>query len=282
MTAASDYDPPAEAIRAVVARALAEDFGALGDITSLAVIPADAAATGRFVTRADGVLAGTAAATETFRQVDSEIELSWAATDGDAIRSGQVLGTVGGRLRALLGAERTALNFLRHCSGVATTTARFVAIVAGRSRVLDTRKTTPGLRAIEKAAVRAGGGHNHRESLSDAVLIKDNHLVACDLSTAVGQASARWPGRLVECECETLEQVAQARAAGAHRILLDNMDPTGVRAAIVLLEGAVPIEVSGGVTVETIGAFAAAEPDFISVGALTHSAGQLDLALDLD
>lgn len=282
MTRSSEYDPPSGVVHDVVARALGEDLGALGDITSIAVIPTGTTAKGRFATRADGVLAGTAAATETFRQVDPGVALSWAVSDGDAIRAGQVLGTVDGSLRGVLSAERTALNLLRHCSGIATMTARCVAVVAGRSRVLDTRKTTPGLRALEKAAVRAGGGYNHRDSLSDAVLIKDNHLVACDLDTAVSRALARWPGRLVECECETLEQVAQARGAGAHRILLDNMDPTDVKTAIQLLEGSVPVEVSGGITIETIGVFAAAEPDFISVGALTHSAGQLDLALDLD
>jgi len=282
VTPLSDYDPPAGVVHDVVARALAEDLGVLGDITSVAVIPMGVTATGRFVTRAEGVLAGTAAATETFRQVDPTIGVTWAVSDGDAIRAGQVLGTVDGSLRGVLTAERTSLNLLRHCSGIATMTARYVAVVAGRTRVLDTRKTTPGLRSLEKAAVRAGGGCNHRDSLSDAVLIKDNHLVACDLSTAIGRALARWPGRLVECECETLEQVTEARDAGVHRILLDNMDPTDVKTAIQLLEGAVAVEVSGGITLETIGAYAAAEPEFISVGALTHSAGQLDLALDLD
>ena len=172
----------------------------------------------------------------------------------------------------MLTGERTALNLLRHCSAIATLTDRFVRAVAGRTRVLDTRKTTPGLRALEKAAVRAGGGVNHRESLSDAVLIKDNHLVACDLGEAIRRAHARWPGRLVECECDTLDQVVAARGAGADRILLDNMSPELVKEAMHLLEGAVPVEVSGSVSLETIGAYAAVEPDFVSVGAITHSA----------
>ena len=279
---ALDFDPPVAAVRDVVARALAEDIGLLGDLTSLAVIPIGATGSGRFVTRADGVLAGTAAATETFRQLDPDVAIVWHAADGAAIRAGDTLGTVSGPLRSVLTGERTALNLLRHCSAIASLTNRFVVAVAGRTRVLDTRKTTPGLRALEKAAVRAGGGSNHRESLSDAVLIKDNHLVACDLSEAIARAHALWPGRLVECECDTLDQVVAARGAGADRILLDNMSPELVKEAIGLLDGAVPVEVSGNVDLETIGAYAAVEPDFVSVGAITHSAGQLDLALDFD
>ncbi|MGZ8751424.1 MAG: carboxylating nicotinate-nucleotide diphosphorylase [Acidimicrobiia bacterium] len=270
------------AVREVVARALAEDLGLLGDLTSLAVIPADAVGSGRFVTRADGVLAGTAAATETFHQLDVAVTVDWIVRDGAPIHAGDDLGTVTGPLRSVLTGERTALNLLRHCSAIASLTNRFVVAATGRTRILDTRKTTPGLRALEKAAVRAGGGANHRESLSDAVLIKDNHLVACDLAEAIERAHARWPGRLVECECDTLDQVVAARRADADRILLDNMPPEVVKEAIHLLEGAVPVEVSGNVNLETIGAYAAVEPDFVSVGAITHSAGQLDLALDFD
>jgi len=278
----STFDPPVAAVRDIVARALAEDLGLLGDLTSLAVIPEDALGQGRVVTRADGVLAGTAAATETFRQLDPEVTVVWLAGDGASIRAGDDLATVSGPLRSVLTGERTALNLLRHCSAIASLTHRFVLAAAGRTRILDTRKTTPGLRALEKAAVRAGGGVNHRESLSDAVLIKDNHLVACNLDEAIERARAQWPGRLVECECDTLDQVVAARAAGADRILLDNMSPDVVKQAIVRLEGAVPVEVSGNVDLETIGAYAAVEPDFVSVGAITHSAGQLDLALDFD
>jgi nicotinate-nucleotide pyrophosphorylase (carboxylating) len=282
VTDAAGFDPPAAAVHDVVARALAEDLGLLGDLTSLAVIPFDAVGRGRFVTRTDGVLAGTAAATETFRQLDTAVSIDWLVRDGASIRAGDDLATVSGPLRSVLTGERTALNLLRHCSGVASSTRRYVDAAAGRTRVLDTRKTTPGLRALEKAAVRAGGGHNHRESLSDAVLIKDNHLVACDLGEAIARAHAQWPGRLVECECDTLDQVIEARAANADRILLDNMSPELVKEAIGLLEGAVPVEVSGNVNLETIGAYAAVEPDFVSIGAITHSAGQLDLALDFD
>ena len=278
----STFDPPVAAVRDIVARALAEDLGLLGDLTSLAVIPEDALGQGRVVTRADGVLAGTAAATETFRQLDPEVTVVWLAGDGASIRAGDDLATVSGPLRSVLTGERTALNLLRHCSAIASLTHRFVLAAAGRTRILDTRKTTPRLRALEKAAVRAGGGVNHRESLSDAVLIKDNHLVACNLDEAIERARAQWPGRLVECECDTLDQVVAARGAGADRILLDNMSPELVKEAIGLLDGAVPVEVSGNVDLETIGAYAAVEPDFVSVGAITHSAGQLDLALDFD
>jgi nicotinate-nucleotide pyrophosphorylase (carboxylating) len=276
------FDPPVAAVRDVVARSLAEDLGLLGDLTSLAVIPAEAIGHGRFVTRADGVLAGSAAAAETFRQLDPTVTVHWLVADGSQIRSGDDLAIVSGPLRSVLTGERTALNLLRHCSAIASLTNRFVLAAAGRTRILDTRKTTPGLRALEKAAVRAGGGFNHRESLSDAVLIKDNHLVACDLGEAIDRARTRWPGRLIECECDTLDQVVAARAARADRILLDNMSPEMVKEAIGLLDGTVPVEVSGNVDLETIGAYAAVGADYVSVGAITHSAGQLDLALDLD
>jgi nicotinate-nucleotide pyrophosphorylase (carboxylating) len=276
------FDPPVAAVRDVVARSLAEDLGLLGDLTSLAVIPAEAIGRGRFVTRADGVLAGSAAAAETFRQLDPTVTVHWLVADGSQIRSGDDLAIVSGPLRSVLTGERTALNLLRHCSAIASLTNRFVLAAAGRTRILDTRKTTPGLRALEKAAVRAGGGFNHRESLSDAVLIKDNHLVACDLGEAIDRARTRWPGRLIECECDTLDQVVAARAARADRILLDNMSPEMVKEAIGLLDGTVPVEVSGNVDLETIGAYAAVGADYVSVGAITHSAGQLDLALDLD
>jgi nicotinate-nucleotide pyrophosphorylase (carboxylating) len=277
-----EFDPPVAAVRDVAARSLAEDLGLLGDLTSLAVIPADAIGRGRFVTRADGVLAGSTAATETFRQLDPTVTVDWLVVDGSPISAGDDLAIVSGPLRSVLTGERTALNLLRHCSAIASLTNQFVLAAAGRTRILDTRKTTPGLRALEKAAVRAGGGFNHRESLSDAVLIKDNHLVACDLGEAIDRARTRWPGRLVECECDSLDQVVAARAAGADRILLDNMSPEAVKEAIGLLGGTVPVEVSGNVNLETIGSYAAVEPDFVSVGAITHSAGQLDLALDFD
>jgi nicotinate-nucleotide pyrophosphorylase (carboxylating) len=277
-----DLDPPAPAVREIVKRALAEDLGLLGDLTSLAVIDETATATGRFVARNDGVLAGTAAASETFAQTDATVRLQWRLHDGDEILADQVLGEVEGSLRSILSAERVALNLLQHCSGIATITRRYVRAARGKSRIRDTRKTLPGLRALEKAAVRAGGGFNHREGLSDAILIKDNHLAHLDLRQAVDRSRARWPGRVVEVECDSLEQVEEAAVARADLILLDNMDPEQVREAKLLVDGAVPLEVSGRVSLETVGSYAEAGVDYISVGAITHSAPALDIALDLD
>jgi nicotinate-nucleotide pyrophosphorylase (carboxylating) len=196
------------------------------------------------------------------------------------VEPGTEIGRLTGSLRTILAGERTALNFLCHCSGVATLTRRYVR-AAHEARILDTRKTVPGLRAVQKAAVRAGGGFNHRESLSDAVLLKDNHLAAVGIQRAVENARARWPGRIVMVECESLDQVAEARAAGVDRMLLDNMTTEQVKHAVALVEGAATIEITGGITLETVGAYAAAGADFISVGALTHSARALDIGLDI-
>ncbi|MGQ0804437.1 MAG: carboxylating nicotinate-nucleotide diphosphorylase [Actinomycetota bacterium] len=279
----SDFDPPIAVARDVVRRALDEDLGALGDLTSIAVVPDEIPGTGRFVARATGVIAGTSAATETFAQVDPAVSTTWAVTDGATVAAGAELGRVTGPVRSLLVAERTALNLLTHCSGVATLTSRFVDAVAGTgARIRDTRKTLPGLRALEKAAVRAGGGFNHRESLSDAILIKDNHLAHLPLRDAVERARARWPGRIVEVECDSLEQVGEAKAVGPDLVLLDNMTPAQVTEAVATLGGALPVEVSGGVNLETARAYAEAGADYISVGAITHSAPVLDIALDLD
>jgi nicotinate-nucleotide pyrophosphorylase (carboxylating) len=280
-------DPPAAAAHEAVARALAEDIGALGDLTASLVPEAD---TGRahVVSRADGVLAGRLCALETFFQVDPEVAVDWRIPDGGWLAPGSVVAEVSGAMRSILTAERTALNFLCHLSGVATVTRQFVDAVNAANpatRVLDTRKTTPGLRVLEKAAVRAGGGTNHRAGLSDAVLVKDNHLAGTSIAEAVRRARELWPGRTVEIECDTVGQVAEAARAGADAVLLDNMDPGTVVEAIAVahLDATRPVltEVSGGVTLATIGAYAAAGPDRISVGALTHSATVLDLGLDL-
>jgi nicotinate-nucleotide pyrophosphorylase (carboxylating) len=276
-----DLDPPHHLVREVVERALAEDLGLLGDLTSIAVIDDEAVATGAFVARSEGVLAGTAAATETFRQLDPAVDVVWQLADGDEILEDQALGTVSGPLRAILGGERTALNLLQHCSGIATLTRRFVRAAHGKSRIRDTRKTLPGLRGLEKAAVRAGGGFNHRESMSDAVLIKDNHLMHVDVRRAVDRARARWPGRVVEVECDTLEQVAEALEARADLILLDNMTPEQARAAMEIVEGLIPLEASGRIALETVGSYAQTGIEYIAIGAITHSAPALDIALDL-
>jgi nicotinate-nucleotide pyrophosphorylase (carboxylating) len=276
------FDPPPTAVRRAVARALAEDLGNLGDLTSIALVPEDTKGRGRLVARAGGVVAGTAAATEVFAQVDAELQVTWRAGEGEEVTGGTELGRVEGRLRSILTAERTALNFLGHLSGVATLTRTFVLAAGDGARIRDTRKTTPGLRALEKAAVRAGGGANHRGGLSDGILIKDNHLRVCALEEAVARARAHWPGVAVEVECDTLAQVAEAKAAGADLVLLDNLAPDQVREAVGILGGVALVEVSGGVSLASVADYAAAGADLISVGALTHSAPVLDVALDLD
>ncbi len=281
------FDAAPAAVAEAVDRALAEDLGPEGDLT-VALVPETATARYAMRARHAGVLAGRAPADEAFRRLGPELVLVWQARDGDELKSGDTVMEVTGPLRPILTAERTALNFVCHLSGIATLTARFVAAAHEhnpRVEVLDTRKTTPGLRALEKAAVRAGGGTNHRQGLSDAVLVKDNHLAGTSIADAVARARTLWPGRGVEIECDSLEQVAQAARAGADAVLLDNMDPGTVIEAIGVARldapGPILTEVSGGVTLSTIGAYAAAGPDRISVGALTHSATVLDLGLDL-
>jgi len=238
--------------------------------------------------RQAGVLAGRDCATAAFGRVDPAVALDWRADDGDTVAAGDTVLEVTGPLRPILTAERTALNFLGRLSGVATLTAQYVAAAHESNptvEVLDTRKTTPGLRLLEKAAVRAGGGTSHRMGLSDAVLVKDNHLAGTSITDAVARARRLWPGLLVEIECDALEQVAEAARAGADAVLLDNMDPGTVVEAIAVAHldapGSILTEVSGGVTLATIGAYAAAGPDRISVGALTHSAPVFDFGLDL-
>jgi nicotinate-nucleotide pyrophosphorylase (carboxylating) len=272
-------------VRDAVERALAEDLGTLGDITVAALIPPDAVGAARLRSRQAGVLAGTACATEAFARLDPTVRVHWRLRDGAAVGAGETVGTVEGPFGAILTGERTALNFLCHLSGVATLTARMVAAVAAtgsRTVVLDTRKTLPGLRALQKAAVRAGGGANHRESLADAVLVKDNHLRGVSIEDAVLRARAAWPGRAVEIECDTLDQVATAKAAGADIVMCDNMTPAQVREAVALLAGAALVEVSGGLGLDGIAEYARAGADFVSIGALTHSAPALDLGLDFD
>ena len=266
----------------VVAAALAEDLGPLGDLTA-ALLPPGAAADALIVPRAGGVLAGGAAAVETFSQVSGAIEVQVLIGDGHAVTAGEPLARVRGPLARVLTAERTALNFLSHLSGIATCTRRYVDAVAGTgARIRDTRKTTPGLRALEKAAVRAGGGVNHRGSLSDGILVKDNHLGAMTVAQAVDGARRMWPGCAVQVECDDLGQLEQALAASADLVLLDNMSPDQVASAVRIVDHRCLVEVSGGVTLATVAAYAETGADFISVGAITHSAPILDIGLDLD
>ena len=280
----SEHDPPVQAVREAVARALAEDLGPLGDVTA-ALLPEGARGSATIAARAPGVLAGTACATETYSQLDHDVRVTWMLDDGSNVDPGVAIGKLDGPLRSLLTGERTALNFLCHLSGVATSTRRFVDAVAGRSQIWDTRKTLPGLRALEKAAVRAGGGVNHRESLSDMVLVKDNHLGLLGVPGAVKRARQSWPGRRVEVECDRAEQVAEAVAAGVDMVMLDNMSPTESADCVRLVrESNRPdtlVEVSGGVTLENVAEYAASGADLISTSVITQSAPALDIGLDL-
>jgi nicotinate-nucleotide pyrophosphorylase (carboxylating) len=269
-----------------VARAVAEDVLPLGDLTA-ALVPASATVTVSLVSRQRGVVAGRACAVETFAQIDPSVRVAWQMDDGAGVTPGDLVAVVEGPLRSVLTGERTVLNFLGHLSGVASLTRCYVDAVRRANpatRVLDTRKTTPGLRALEKAAVRAGGGHNHRGSLSEAVLVKDNHLAGVSIGEAVVQARRMWPGRMVEVECDRIAQVDQAVAAGASVVMLDNMDLDQVAACVdrVRATGSTAlVEVSGRVDLETAPRLASTGVDLISVGALTHSAPVLDLGFDL-
>jgi nicotinate-nucleotide pyrophosphorylase (carboxylating) len=284
------FSPPQAAVERSVRTALEEDLLPLGDITA-ALLPAGAFGRAGFVSRRDGVVAGTACVVETCRQVDPKLRVRIDRDDGDHVAPGERIISVEGAMASIVSAERTALNFLCHLSGIATLTARYVAAAQARqpaTRVLDTRKTTPGLRALEKAAVRAGGGTNHRGSLSEGVLVKDNHLGSATISDVVSQARALWPGRMLEVECDRIAQVAEAVEAGATVVLCDNMHPDELARCVELVRahprgraGSVLVEASGGITLETVGDFAAAGADFVSVGALTHSAPILDIGLDL-
>jgi len=318
-------------LRRLVAAALREDLGERGDVTSLAVIPPPHRSVARIVARESGVLCGVEVAAEGFRQRDRAVRLTLRARDGSRLKRGQVVLEIRGRTRGILSAERVALNFLQRLSGIATLTSRFVRNAnrpvrsqksEARSqnvRILDTRKTTPLLRALEKYAVRCGGGMNHRAGLHDMVLIKDNHLAAltsihplpmrktlqrfrvtivtrkCSIQSpireAVQRARRRWPRLKVEVECDTLAQVRDAMEARADMILLDNMSIAQMRRAVRLAQGKVPLgrgmkgrpklEASGGITLERVSAIARTGVDYISVGALTHSAHAMDFSLEV-
>jgi nicotinate-nucleotide pyrophosphorylase (carboxylating) len=285
---ASRLPPMDDFERDAVARALAEDLGS-GDVTSEATVPEDARARARIVQKQSGVVFGLAAVAEAMRQCGVEdvdnlvVEGQWR----EEVPAEVVL--VAGPAAGLLAAERTALNFLGHLSGIATLTARYVEAVAGTgARVLDTRKTTPGLRALEKAAVVAGGGQNHRMGLHDAVLIKENHIaLAGGVAKAIHATRSAQPQMPLEIECRNMDEVAYALGAGADRLLLDNMTPGDLRQAVALRDaergsGGVQLEASGGVTLDAVRAIAETGVDYISVGALTHSAPTLDFSLLLE
>lgn len=260
-----------------VRRALAEDIGS-GDVTTNSIVDPSGAGIGIIEARQDCVIAGVDAARETFRQIGG-CDFPGDLADGDRLKEGDRVPLVIGSLRSILTGERVALNFLQGLSGVATLTRRFVD-AAPNVQIRDTRKTTPGLRALEKAAVAAGGGVNHRFGLFDAILIKDNHIaVAGSIKEAIRRA--RSAGMVVQVECDTIPQVHEALAEGAEAILLDNMNPDTLREAVGIVDCAAFVEASGGITLDTVAAVAATGVDAISVGALTHSAPAIDLSLDV-
>ena len=275
---------PKYLVREAVRRALAEDIGR-GDITTDALIAANAPAAARLMARETGIVAGLDLAEAAFRGVDEAVAFERLIADGDSVKAGDVIARISGTARALLSAERVALNFMTHLSGIATLTARYVAAVAGsKARIVDTRKTLPGLRAFEKYAVRMGGGANHRFALDDAAMIKDNHIVATGgIGPAIEQVRAA-TGHMVKicCEVDRIDQIEEALGAGADVVLLDNMDPPALADAVRLIAGRATTEASGKVSLETVGAIAASGVDVISVGKLTHSAPALDIALDFE
>lgn len=283
----SPLDP--EIIFEAVNAALDEDIGR-GDITSRAVVRPGSQARGSFIAKQDFVLAGLEAAEAAFVSFDLELQIESTASDGDAIKAGKAFARLSGEAQILLSVERVALNFLQHLSGIATLTRRYVdAVAETQTRIVDTRKTTPGLRMLEKYAVTAGGGHNHRLGLDDGVLIKDNHLALAGGVAETVRRAREMAGHLhkIEVEVATLEQVSEALKAGADILLLDNMTPEMVGQAIQLVREKEPherhtlIEASGGITLENVRAYAEAGVDLISIGALTHSAPAVDISFKL-
>jgi nicotinate-nucleotide pyrophosphorylase (carboxylating) len=269
-------------VRELIDRALAEDVGA-GDVTTAALVPDDERASARIVQKAPGVVAGLSVAAAVFERIDPELRWQAHVRDG-ALRDEGLVAEVAGSVASILRGERVALNFLGRLSGVATLTARFVRAVEGTgARILDTRKTTPGLRELEKAAVKAGGGENHRFGLFDALLVKENHIAAAGgVGEATRRALAAANGLRVEIECASLDEVDEALAAGATSLLLDNFSNEGLAQAVARVAGRAELEASGNVTLETVRSIAETGVDCISVGALTHSAPALDLSLQLE
>jgi nicotinate-nucleotide pyrophosphorylase (carboxylating) len=276
---------PRHVVEDVVARALDEDLGAAGDVTTTATIAAGALAAADLVARQDGVVAGLPVAAYVFETVSQgRLRVELGTVDGARVTAGEVLATIRGPVRDLLTAERTALNLLGHLSGIATLTRRWVDAVEGTgARIRDTRKTLPGLRALQKYAVRCGGGVNHRMSLSDAALVKDNHVAAAgDVVRAFQLLRAADPDIELEIEVDTLEQARDVIDAGAQLVLLDNMPPDRMREVVVYAGGRAKLEASGGLTLPNARTVAATGVDYLSVGALTHSAPVLDIGLDIE
>ncbi|HVU29435.1 MAG TPA: carboxylating nicotinate-nucleotide diphosphorylase [Sphingomicrobium sp.] len=274
--------PPDFQLDEFVSRVLAEDLGSSGDVTSKATIAEDARFTAEMNCRQAIVVAGLEIAAAFFRALDPQIEIELLVKDGDRAGHGTILARLSGRARAMLTAERSALNTLQHLSGIATLTRQYVDAIEGTGTILlDTRKTIPGLRVLQKYAARMGGAQNHRMRLDDGVLIKDNHVAVCGgVAEAVSRAKAANTGLEVQVEVDRLDQIEPALLAGADRLLLDNMDPAMLREAVRLVNGRVPLEASGGVTLETIRFLAETGVDYVSVGRITQSAPAVDIGLD--
>jgi nicotinate-nucleotide pyrophosphorylase (carboxylating) len=267
-----------------VEAALREDIRS-GDITTNSLIPADATATALMRFRESGVVCGIDAAKSTFRLLDKNVDLKVLLEDGAAVNAGEVALEIRGNARSILTAERVALNIVQHLSGIASATAQYVRETDGtKTHIVDTRKTTPGLRLLEKYAVRCGGGHNHRYALDDMILIKDNHIALCGgIKNAISRARENVGQSVkIEVECDTLDQVREALQAGAELILLDNMPPATLREAVAIVGGKVLCEASGGINLQTVRGVAQSGVDIISVGALTHSVRALDVGLDIN
>lgn len=283
--AARDLRLPASVVDKAVAEALAEDLGLGGDITTVATVPAGTRSSGVIAARKSGTVAGVQLAEAAFKTLDPFVTFETVVGDGAVVEAGGIIASISGDARALLTGERTALNFLGHMSGIATLTARYVATIAGTSaRIVDTRKTTPGLRALEKFAVRCGGGVNHRFGLFDAVLIKDNHIIAAGgIGPALERARAQ-AGHMVKVEIEvtSLDEIDEALQFAPDAMLLDNMPLPLLKSAVAEIAGRAVTEASGGVTLETVRAIAETGVDLISIGALTHSAPVLDIGLDFN
>lgn len=282
MTTPFALNPPSsDVIEADVTRAFAEDIGT-GDATAQ-LVSSETQARASLTCRENAVMAGIPWFNACFRRLDPEVKIDWLVEDSDRVDAGEVICHLQGKARALLSAERSALNFLQLLSGTATTTAEHVARIANtHTRILDTRKTVPGLRLAQKYAVRCGGGHNHRIGLFDAILVKENHIVAAGSIRAAVEAGRRLtPGLLLEVEVENLDELAQAIAADVDRIMLDNFTPEEMREAVRITAGRIPLEVSGNVDLDTIGAIAATGVDFVSIGALTKNVRAIDLSLRL-
>ena len=267
----------------LIKRSLEEDIG-YGDITTLSVVPAEQISEGLFIAKAVGVIAGLEVARAVFHQLDPEIIFTGLIKDGDVVQSGETIAKVRGRSRALLTGERTALNFLQRLSGIASQTRQWVEIIKdSQASLLDTRKTTPGLRVLEKYAVAVGGARNHRFGLYDGVMIKDNHIIAAGgIQRAVAMARARVPHTLkIEVEVENLDQLQVALTAKADIIMLDNMDPATMKAAVAIVKGRALLEASGGIKAANLLEVAQTGVDFISMGALTHSVFSLDISFNI-